>query len=242
MAEEEKKASIRFDEYWMEKGRTIVDGTLEGLEKRHKRLMEFLNYLGGGTFIAGTTWAAVMGTTNPLVYLFFALPLVAIVVTKYQIGVELTNPDFGRFDIRSPLQIQNFYNSLVNSRREKLRQGQQALQLILGLVVICYPLGLWFHNLDKAETKTTDPVEILSYETSTRVKGQFDDSQQMIVQFFGQPKDTFKTKSVEITKEIKKDEKFDLYFRHSKLTLIPESIRIEYLDDELKKTIEKPID
>ena len=74
---------LRYDDYWLRKGRSIVDNSAEALSKRLKTLDNFLNYLAGGTFVGSVALTTYLQSSNIGVYGLVAIPLIFIHLPLY---------------------------------------------------------------------------------------------------------------------------------------------------------------
>jgi len=107
--ESNDKTFLRYDDYWLQKGREMVDGSFETLSKRLTALNNYLNYLIGGTFITGTALTTYLKSPKFEVYVLVAIPVIAVAIAKFMIGIKGSEPVSKNTDMRSPTQINEDY-------------------------------------------------------------------------------------------------------------------------------------
>ena len=241
----EETEIYKYDEYWLKQGRRYVENTITGLEGRFKRLMSFLNYLGGGIALGGITFSALIETKNPWVFGLIFFPLVSILFTKFYVGIETSSTIYKKVDLRSPMQIQSAHNFLVDKLRDRLIKAQEWVHISLCITAICLPLAVYINNLTKEIPESLVRIDKVSEKTI--ISGMLLEDQTVLVSFSGKMqikkdnemvmKDTVLDKEI----KVKAAEDFKEVFTNKKLKINPVGVKVFFIHNNHYKTIEKVI-
>ena len=144
-----EKPFIRYDDYWLQKGRQMIDGSIETLTNRLTNLNNFLNYLAAGTFLSGISITTYLQSANIGVYWLVAIPLIFIGIAKFFISVGATTPDIETTDMRSPTQINENYAQILIKLSKKVKKASQWVAISTGFTLALLPFAVYLHNCEQ---------------------------------------------------------------------------------------------
>ena len=144
---------VRYDDYWLQKARTMIDGSIDVFTKRLKTLNNFLNYLATGTFLGGVSYTTYLESDRLEVYILFIIPLIVIAIAKYYVSVKGSEPAMQEVDMRSPTKINEEYNDILGTLAEQVKEAGRLVAIATGFVLFCLPLAVYFQN----HKKTIEP-------------------------------------------------------------------------------------
>lgn len=153
---------VRYDDYWLQKARTLIDGSIELFSARLATLNNFLNYLALGTFLGGITYTTYKTSTRPEVFGLFVLPLICIAIAKYMVSVGGSDIVMKEKDMRSPTQINDGYNDILKTLSLQVKDAAWWVGFATAVTVVCFPFAMYFQNVAN-ETKT--PKSYLSVQS-----------------------------------------------------------------------------
>ncbi len=187
MEEETSKDFIRYDDYWLQKARTYIDGSLDVLSARIKSLNNFLNYLAGGAFIGGASYTTFLQSKEPLVFVSFIIPFFFIAMAKFAISFGASKIEMRETDMRSPTQINDSYNSLISRIALNIKRSSGWVGAATFFSLICFPMANYFHNQEK---ELYVPKNHISVSANTKknellINGSFEKLDKIHVTLFG---------------------------------------------------------
>ncbi|MDC8005385.1 hypothetical protein POV27_15080 [Aureisphaera galaxeae] len=222
---------VRYDEYWLTKARTLIDGSIETFNKRLKTLNNFLNYLAGGTFLAGASFATYMKSTELEVYVLAAIPLLVIAVAKMFVGVKGSEPAMEDTNMRSPAEINEDYAKLLTKLSGQVKEAGVWVGIATAFTLVCLPFSIYFHNKHAAVEQPASYVHIESDGTEVRVTGLLPKGEDISVFLHG--KNAKKEKVPAYTTTLLKEENgsFNAVYSIKDLGLTLDSVVVQYGKD-----------
>lgn len=123
----------------------------------------FINSLLALTLFGGVALGTYLTTSCWYIYVLFALPMVTVVLARWMIGIEFSRPEYKSPDLRSPIQINKAFNSIVDARRKQLIRARSWVATTVSMFILCVPLGVFLFNKDKAEKEAKKQQPIPEY-------------------------------------------------------------------------------
>lgn len=237
---------FQYDEYWLKKGRSIIDNTISTLEKRIKNLNTFLNYLVAGTFFGGVSFSTYVESTNLAVYILITIPLIFIVIAKYKVGVKGGNIISESVDMRSPTQINKEYNDTLQKLTAKVREATLAVAVATGFSLVCLPFAVFFHNKEKSNTIDGEYFVVQYDSKILKVSGNEPKMKNLNVVLFGKTPNNKERTPIQREVLIENPTNFSSSFDLENLMIKLDSVEIHYILDEqevkstYRYTINKP--
>ncbi|MBT8253104.1 MAG: hypothetical protein KJN68_03970, partial [Bacteroidia bacterium] len=174
-----EKTFLRYDDYWLEKAREMIDSSVETFSKRLKTLNIFLNFLAGGAFIGSTTILTYLQSTNLAVFIFALIPLIFIAIAKYFVSVGGTEPAMETADMRSPTQINKNYGEIIVTLSDQVKYAAKWVGWATAFTLVAFPFAIYFHNLEKATPTPETYLSIQNDGTNLSLQGVLQDAEKV---------------------------------------------------------------
>lgn len=225
---------LQYDEYWLLKGREIINNTVTTLEKRLKTLNTFLNYLAAGTFFGGISFSTYVESKNIAVYILIVIPLLSIAYAKYEVGIKGGQVINESTDMRSPNQINKEYNGILTKLIKQVKEATLTVGIATGFTLACLPFAVYFHNSQKS-IQAEGEYFAIQYDSKTlKVTGNEPKMKNLNIILFGKtPKNKVR---IPIQREIllESPERFSTTFDLENIKIKLDSVELYYLLDEQK--------
>lgn len=179
------KPFVRYDDYWLQKGRDMIDGSIETLSKRLTHLDNFLTYLAAGTFLGGISLTTYLESTNIGVYGFVAIPYIFIGIAKFFTNIGGTAPTLETTDMRSPTQINENYAQILVSLSKQVKKASSWVAVATGFTLVLFPLAVYFHNIDKEVEIPKTYLSIQNDASNLSLNGVLPNAEKVSLTLYG---------------------------------------------------------
>lgn len=183
--ESSDKPFLRYDDYWLQKGREIVDGSIETLSKRLTALNNYLNYLIGGTFITGTALSTYLKSSKFEVYALVAIAIIAVAIAKFMVGVKGSAPVSKTTDMRSPTQINEDYGRIITKLSKQVNEAAGAVGAATFIALLCMPFAVYFHNCESEKELPKTYLSITDDGSNLKLNGALENAQKVSLTLYG---------------------------------------------------------
>lgn len=219
---------VRYDEYWLQKARTLIDDSVALFTRRLNTLNKFLNYLAAGTFLGGITYTTYTQSPHLEVYVLAIIPFIFIAIAKYRVGVKGSEPAITDTNMRSPSEINQDYGELLKTISTQTKDATLWVAIATGFTLVCLPFAVFFQNRH-AEVKTPDSyVNIQSDAHNVHIEGLLPKGEHVHVVLHGKnaKKETMAPYTTNIIKE--DNGGISAVYSLKELELVLDSVQLKY--------------
>ncbi|GAB5400956.1 MAG: hypothetical protein Aureis2KO_25410 [Aureisphaera sp.] len=185
---------VRYDEYWLQKARTLIDDSVALFTRRLTTLNKFLNYLAAGTFLGGITFTTYTQSPHLEVYLLAVIPFIFIAIAKYRVGVKGSEPAITDTNMRSPSEINQDYGELLKTLSAQTKDATIWVAIATAFTLVCLPFAVFFQNRLSQVTPPAQYVSVQNVNKVVQVHGLLPKAENISVTLYG--KSTLKKDSI----------------------------------------------
>lgn len=180
-----KKPFVRYDDYWLQKAREMIDGSLEALSGRLNTLDKFLNFLVAGAFIGGVSLTTYLQSKELAVYVFALIPLVTIGIAKYFVNIGGTKPAMEGADMRNPTDINENYAQILVTLALQVKRASIFVGIATAFTLVSLPFAVYFHNQSENTKPPSTYLSIQNDGTNLSLQGVLPDAKKVSVTLYG---------------------------------------------------------
>lgn len=227
---------FHYDTYWLQYITKVLDETLPTMQTHLKGITTYLNTLSFTTFFGGIALSTYFQTAEISVFGWLIAAVVVLQMAKYFLKVKIGAPTITELsDLRSPELIHGTFNSFVEQMQRKLKLGGWVVGIATVAYLFCVPKAIYnYNNLEAPDFKDYTYISVDADKITLR--GQLPKATYANLVITGKDPKSEEDKTLATQVLIGEHDKISTNLMLAKLQIVPETVRLEYVQNGQVKT------